>query len=264
MKVILKEDINNLGQAGDIVEVKRGYANNYLLRQHLAVRANQANLNELKTQQKAIEAKRAKNLATAEEKAEHLKGRDFLIKVRTGEAGRLFGSVTTMNVAEVLEAEGFEVDRRDLALSENIKEIGTYKAHVKLHPEVEVDIVLHVEDEDEEKQKRLVAAKEAELAKRNKEAGIVETAKEQEVEKQIEEAVAAAEEVVPEVEEAAAEEAVAEEATVEDSAVEEEPVSEEPVSEDQEAVSEVAEAEVLDEVETVVEETETDQETEAE
>lgn len=192
MKVILREDINNLGQAGDVVDVKRGYANNFLLRQNLAVRANKVNLNELKTRQKAIEAKRADNLAIAKEKAEQLKGKEFIIKVRTGDTGRLFGSVTTIDLSEALAAEGYEVDRRDLSLLENIKEIGTYKAHVKLHPEVEVDVVLQVEDEDSEKQKRLMAEKQAELAKKN--IGLaVESAEEQEVEKQIAEAVEAAE-----------------------------------------------------------------------
>lgn len=191
MKVILKEDINNLGQAGDIVEVKRGYANNYLLRQQLAVRANQVNLNELKTQQKAIEAKRAKNLADANEKAEQIRDKEFTIKVRTGEAGRLFGSVTTMNIAEALEEAGFTVDRRDLSLTEHIKEIGTYRANIKLHPEVDADFIIHVEDEDEEKQKMLMAAKEAELAKNAPKAEASAEAKE--VEEQIEAAVAAEE-----------------------------------------------------------------------
>ncbi len=206
MKVILKEDINNLGQAGDVVEVKRGYANNFLLRQQLAVRANQVNLNELKTQQKAIEAKRAKNLAEANEKADQIRDKEFTVKVRTGEAGRLFGSVTTMNIAEILEKEGFTVDRRDLSLYDSIKEIGTYRANIKLHPEVDADFIIHVEDEDAEKQKMLLAAKEAEQAKK---APKEEASVEAEVEEQIE--AAAAEEteeaeVSEEVEEEASEE----------------------------------------------------------
>lgn len=194
MKVILVEDISNLGQAGEIVEVKRGYANNFLLRQGLAVRANKVNLNQLKTQQKAFEAKRAKSLAAAKEKAEKIKGEEFTIKVRTGEAGRLFGSVTTIDLSEVLEANGYTVDRRDLSLLDNIKEIGTYTANIRLHSEIDVDFVVHVEDEDEEKQKALLAAKEAEEAQRAaQEKAAKEIAANEEVEKQIDQAIAAAE-----------------------------------------------------------------------
>lgn len=190
MKVILLEDINNLGQAGEIVEVKRGYANNYLLRQNLAVRTTKENLNTLKTQQKAFEAKRARNLADAQEKAEKIKGEEFTIKVRTGEAGRLFGSVTTIDLSEVLAERGYVVDRRDLSLSDNIKEIGTYTGNIKLHPEIDVDFTIHVEDEDPEKQKVLQEAKIAEQAKAEaEEAAAQEAAEAQDVAEQIEAAV---------------------------------------------------------------------------
>lgn len=190
MKVILLEDINNLGQAGEIVEVKRGYANNYLLRQNLAVRTTKENLNTLKTQQKAFEAKRARNLADAQEKAEKIKGEEFTIKVRTGEAGRLFGSVTTIDLSEVLAERGYVVDRRDLSLSDNIKEIGTYTGSIKLHPEIDVDFTIHVEDEDPEKQKVLQEAKMAEQAKAEaEEAAAQEAAEAQDVAEQIEAAV---------------------------------------------------------------------------
>lgn len=190
MKVILLEDINNLGQAGEIVEVKRGYANNYLLRQNLAVRTTKENLNTLKTQQKAFEAKRARNLADAQEKAEKIKGEEFTIKVRTGEAGRLFGSVTTIDLSEVLAERGYVVDRRDLSLSDNIKEIGTYTGNIKLHPEIDVDFTIHVEDEDPEKQKVLQEAKMAEQAKAEaEEAAAQEAAEAQDVAEQIEAAV---------------------------------------------------------------------------
>ncbi|NLJ95110.1 MAG: 50S ribosomal protein L9 [Clostridiaceae bacterium] len=213
MKVILKEDINNLGQAGEVVDVKRGYANNYLLRRGLAVRANKVNLNELKTQQRAIEAKRAQNLAIAQEKAEKLSGKEFVIKVRTGEAGRLFGSVTTIQVQEVLAEAGYEVNRRDLSLADTVKEIGTYTANAKLHPEVDVDFVINVQDEDEQKQKALLAAKEAEQAKEKaEEAAAKEAADAAEIEKQIEDAVAESEE--NETEEAEASEEAEQEAEV--------------------------------------------------
>lgn len=195
MKVILLEDINNLGQAGEIVEVKRGYANNYLLRQNLAVRTTKENLNTLKTQQKAFEAKRARNLAEAKEKAEKISGKEFTIKVRTGEAGRLFGSVTTIDLAEVLAENGYPVDRRDLSLLENIKEIGTYTANIKLHPEISVDFTIHVEDEDPKKQKVLEQAKLAEKAKNAAEQAVAEEISEaQEVADQIEAALVESEE----------------------------------------------------------------------
>ncbi|NLJ70802.1 MAG: 50S ribosomal protein L9 [Clostridiaceae bacterium] len=195
MKVILLEDINNLGQAGEIVEVKRGYANNYLFRQNLAVRTTKENLNTLKTQQKAFEAKRARNLAEAQEKAEKISGEEFTIKVKTGEAGRLFGSVTTIDLAEVLADNGYVVDRRDLSLLEHIKEIGTYTANVKLHPEISVNFTIHVEDEDPEKQKVLEKAKLAEEAKKAAEKAVAaEAAEAKEVADQIEAALTEVEE----------------------------------------------------------------------
>ncbi len=194
MKVILIEDINNLGQAGEIVEVKRGYANNYLLRQNLAVRANKVNLNQLKTQQRAFEAKRAKSLADAQEKADQIRDKEFTIKVRTGEAGRLFGAVTNINVAEALREAGYDVERRDISLLDQIKEIGTYKANIKLHPEVSVDFIIHVEDEDPRKQQMLVAAKEAAEAKDQAEAAEAKAnAEAKAVEAEIAATVAAAE-----------------------------------------------------------------------
>ncbi len=212
MKVILVEDINNLGQAGEIVDVKRGYANNFLLRKGLAIRANKVNLNQLKTQQKAFEAKRAKSLALAQEKAEKIKGEEFTIKVKTGEAGRLFGSITTIDLSEVLEENGYTVGRRDLSILDNIKEIGTYTANVRLHPDIDVDIVIHVEDEDAEKQKELVAAKEAEEARRAaQQKTAAELAEEKEVDQQIDQAIAAAESQEADTEEADTEEADSEE-----------------------------------------------------
>ncbi|HHU53766.1 MAG TPA: 50S ribosomal protein L9 [Clostridiaceae bacterium] len=195
MKVILLEDINNLGQAGEIVEVKRGYANNYLLRQNFAVRATKENLNTLKTQKKAFEAKRARNLAEAQEKAEKISGQAFTIKVKTGEAGRLFGSVTTMDLAGALADNGYLVDRKDLSLSENIKEIGTYTANIKLHPEISVNFTINVEDEDPAKQKVLAEAKLAAEAKEAAEKAVAEEAAEaKEVADQIEAALADSEE----------------------------------------------------------------------
>lgn len=194
MKVILLEDINNLGQAGEIVDVKRGYANNYLLRQNLAVRTTKENLNNLKTQQKAFEAKRARNLSEAEEKAEKIKGEEFTLKVRTGEAGRLFGSVTTIDLSEILAENGYTVDRRDLSLNDHIKEVGTYTANIRLHPEINVDFTIHVEDEDPDKQKKLQEAKVAERAKiAAEEASAQEKIEEQAIADQIEAAVEKAE-----------------------------------------------------------------------
>ena len=136
MKLILREDVDNLGKGGELVEVKPGYGRNYLLPRRLAVLANTRNVRELDHQRKAAEAKAAKLKASAEAVAKRLADTPVTLKRKVGEQDKLYGSVTAMDVAEALAARGLQIDRRSIDLAEPIKTIGEFEVPVKLHSEV--------------------------------------------------------------------------------------------------------------------------------
>jgi|SRR5690606_21975507 large subunit ribosomal protein L9 len=144
MKVILKEDLDNLGLAGDVVEVKPGYGRNFLIPRGLAVVANDSNRRrfeeETRQRQHKIEAQRK----DAEALARRLGGFELTIPMPTGEENRLFGTVTTQQVADALQAKGVEVDRRKITLAEEIRYTGVYTAVVKLHPEHVAEVKVKV------------------------------------------------------------------------------------------------------------------------
>ncbi|NLY55373.1 MAG: 50S ribosomal protein L9 [Firmicutes bacterium] len=145
MKVILKADVKGIGKAGSTVEVKDGYARNYLLPRGLAVEASAGALKELE-QQKAAQAAQAKReLLAAQAVAEKIHKRTVVVKVKTGENGKLFGSITSKDVAEAI-TKTFQVtiDKRKVELSEPIKSLGVYQIEVKIHPEVTAIIDLQV------------------------------------------------------------------------------------------------------------------------
>ncbi len=152
MKIILLETIENLGKAGDVVDVKPGYANNYLIRQGMALADTPQNMNIVRTKKRAIEAKEAKMLEEAKETGEKLKGETLELIVRAGEGGRLYGAITSQDLADILEERGYSVDRRDIKLGEPIKELGEKEIDIHLHPEVHISIkvVLKTEDQEEE------------------------------------------------------------------------------------------------------------------
>lgn len=146
MEVILKQDVNNLGFTHDIVNVKDGYARNYLIPKGLAIIANDTNrkiLAELKKQQ-AFKAEKIKNEAAAVAKA--LEGLSLRIAAKAGASGKIFGSVNSVQIANAIkEAKNIEIDRKKIHLSdEGIKELGNYKAKVKLHKEVQFEIDFEV------------------------------------------------------------------------------------------------------------------------
>lgn len=147
MKVVLLKDVDKLGKAGEVVEVASGYANNFLLRRDLAVELTPENLNTLKNQQKAAAEKAQRLLEEAGEIKNKIADQHFTLKVKTGSQGKLYGSVTTMDIAAVLEKAGYKVDKRNISVEEQIKEIGEYKVEVKLHPEVNASIVVDVVSE---------------------------------------------------------------------------------------------------------------------
>jgi large subunit ribosomal protein L9 len=150
MEVILLDHIDELGTVGQTVKVKDGYARNFLLPKKLACPATQKNLNFYRTLIEAKQKKLAKAKSAADTQAEKL-GAESLAFVRKSRAqdGRLFGSVTTSDIAAELEKRGYEIDRKRVSLSEPIKKIGEYKASIRLHPEVSAQITVTVKSEEE-------------------------------------------------------------------------------------------------------------------
>ncbi len=136
MKLILREDVENLGKGGELVDVKPGYGRNYLLPRGLAVLANPKNVRELDHQKKIAEAKAAKARASAEAVAKRLADTPVTLKRKVGEQEKLYGSVTALDIVEALAARGLALDRRMIDLPEPIKSIGDHEVAVKLHREV--------------------------------------------------------------------------------------------------------------------------------
>jgi large subunit ribosomal protein L9 len=136
MKLILREDVENLGRGGDVVDVKPGYGRNFLLPRGLAVAANPKNLREIEHQKAVATAKAVKLKASAEAIAKRLSETPVTLKRKVGEQDKLFGSVTALDIAEALAARGLEIDRRSIDLSEPIKTVGDFEVGVKLHHDV--------------------------------------------------------------------------------------------------------------------------------
>jgi large subunit ribosomal protein L9 len=150
MEVILLDHIDDLGTVGQTVKVKAGYARNYLLPRKLACPATEKNLNFYRTLIEAKQKKLAKAKAAADLQAGTMAevSLAFTRKSR-GQDGRLFGSVTTADIATELQSQGYEIDRKRVSLSEPIKKLGEYKASVRLHPEVSVLVTVTVKSEEE-------------------------------------------------------------------------------------------------------------------
>ena len=144
MKIILKEDIPSLGYKDDVVEVKSGYGRNYLIPTGKAVIANESALKVLAENQKQRAHKLAKIKADAEALAESMKDVTLTIGAKTSSTGTIFGSVNNIQIAEALEKLGFNVDRKLIVIKETIKEVGSYKALLKLHKEVSLEIPCEV------------------------------------------------------------------------------------------------------------------------
>ncbi len=136
MKLILREDVYNLGKGGELVEVKPGYGRNYLIPRGLAVLANPKNIREVEHQKAVASAKAAKLKASAEAVARRLAETPVSFQRKVGEQDKLYGSVTAMDVAEALAARGVQIDRRSIDLAEPIKTLGDFEVGVKLHSDV--------------------------------------------------------------------------------------------------------------------------------
>lgn len=147
MKVILKEDVKNLAAIGEIVSVSDGYARNYLIPQKMAVEANTRNIKEFEHNRKMIAQKAAKIKEQFKSLADKLSAITLTIKAKSGEDDKLFGSVTSMDIAEALKAEGFDIDRRKISLEEPIKRLGVYSVDIKMHAEIPLHVKVQVVQE---------------------------------------------------------------------------------------------------------------------
>jgi large subunit ribosomal protein L9 len=146
-QVLLREDIDDLGARGEIVKVKSGYARNYLLPRKLAVEATASNVKQIEQERAALLKKETKERGSAEAQREQMGRLSLNFARRVGEHGLLYGSVTSMDIAEALKERGYEIDRRRINLRDAIKEVGEYSVSVRLHREVNVDIPVVVVDE---------------------------------------------------------------------------------------------------------------------
>ena len=150
MQVVLLERIEKLGQMGDVVNVKDGYARNFLLPQSKALRATEANLAHFETQRAQLEARNLEAKKEAEAVAEKLDGQQFVIIRQASEAGSLYGSVTSRDAADVATEGGFSVEKRQIVLDKPVKELGLHPMRVILHPEVDATITINVARSEEE------------------------------------------------------------------------------------------------------------------
>ena len=147
MKLILREDVENLGKGGELVEVRPGYGRNFLIPRGLAVLANARNVRELEHQRKVAEAKAAKLKQSAEAVAKRLAETPVTLVRKVGEQDKLYGSVTAIDIAEALQAQGVQIDRRAIHLPEPIKALGDFEVEVRLHSEVVAKVKLSVTPE---------------------------------------------------------------------------------------------------------------------
>ena len=142
--VLLREDIDNLGGRGEVVKVRAGYARNYLIPEGIATLATKGNVNQISKERESLLKKAATEKSTAEAQSDQMKGVSLSFERKAGESGTLFGSVTSIDIADALKAKGYDIDRRKITLKDTIKETGEYTVKVKLHREVSIDIPVKV------------------------------------------------------------------------------------------------------------------------
>lgn len=144
MKLILKEDVKNLGKMGDIVNVAEGYARNFLLPKKLAVEALTENIKALEHQKKTIQEKAKKVKNASQDLAGKISSLTISIKAKAGEEEKLFGSITSMDIAAALKNEGIDIDKKKISLEEPIKRLGSYAVSIKIHPEITAQLNISV------------------------------------------------------------------------------------------------------------------------
>jgi len=150
MDVILLERVAKLGQMGEVVSVKQGYARNFLLPQGKALRVNAANMARFEAEKAQLEARNLETKAEAQSLADKLDGESFIVIRSASDAGSLYGSVTPRDIAEAANAAGFTIDKRQVVLAAGIKDLGLHTATVNLHPEVAAEVTMNVARSAEE------------------------------------------------------------------------------------------------------------------
>ncbi len=144
MQIVLLERIAKLGQMGDVVTVKDGYARNFLLPQGKALRANKSNLARFETERAQLEARNLERREEAEAVSAKLDGQKFIVIRQSGDTGQLYGSVTPRDISELLSAGGFDVSRNQVAIDQPIKTLGLHSVSIMLHPEVASNVIINV------------------------------------------------------------------------------------------------------------------------
>lgn len=166
-KVLLREDIDNLGGRGEVVSVKSGYARNYLLPRGFALLATKGNVKQIEQEKQMLLKKAAQEKSTAEAQLEQMQSLALDFERKAGESGTLFGSVTSMDIEAALQEKGYEIDRRQIILKSPLKEIGEYTVPVKLHREVTLDLPVKVSVEGETIRETLEADKADDAAEKD-------------------------------------------------------------------------------------------------
>lgn len=147
-EIILKESVEHLGEAGDVVDVKPGYARNYLLPQGMAIRATEGNLRQLKEKRRHRERAAAREREVADELARRLQDLSLTFDVQAGEDGQLYGSVTNRDIARMAAEQGVEIEPEDIRLDEPVKELGVYSVTIDLHEDVQPEVKIWVVAEE--------------------------------------------------------------------------------------------------------------------
>ena len=150
MQIVLLERIAKLGQMGDVVTVKDGYARNFLLPQGKALRANKSNLERFETERAQLEARNLERREEAEAVSVKLDGQNFVVIRQSGDSGQLYGSVTPRDISELLAAGGFDVSRNQVSIEQPIKNLGLHTVSITLHPEVACSVIVNVARTDDE------------------------------------------------------------------------------------------------------------------
>ena len=167
-RILLRQDIDDLGARGEIVRVRAGYARNYLLPRKLAVEATTSNVKQIEKERAALLKREAKERSTAQGQADQMGSLVLTFKRKAGELGALYGSVTSMDVTEALQEKGYEIDRHRIHLREPIKRIGEYTVPVRLHRDVSIDLQVKVVPEGEMIAGHMTPEQEAEAAQQVK------------------------------------------------------------------------------------------------
>ena len=165
-KILLREDVDDLGARGEIVRVRAGYARNYLLPRKLAVEATAGNVKQIERERTVLLKKEAGERATADAQAEQMRSLVLSFERKSGEHGALYGSVTSMDIAEALKAKGYEIDRHRIHLREPLKRTGDFTVPLRLHREVTVDLQVKVSPEGQVIVGHMTPEQEAELIKK--------------------------------------------------------------------------------------------------